>query len=335
MGGNRTEATPLTAHDIWALIDDRAGNTAQTLGVAEALGRGFRQVRVDYDRFARLPNALRGTSLIGVAAASRAELLAAPAAPDLVIGAGRRLAPVARWIKHRARRPVALCQIMDPGWPGRREFDLVAIPNHDGGAPGGGNVLRVTGAPHRVTAQRLAAERAAWADRLGTVPGPRIGVLVGGATKDKPFTPARAAALGRALGGLAGAIGGRVLLTTSRRTGREAEAALLAELPPQSWAYRWGDAGENPYFGLLAWADVVVVTGDSMSMASEACGTDKPVLIDAPAAETSAKHARLHAELYARRRALPLAAPAGFAALDCAPLNAADAIAAALTVRGL
>ena len=108
---------------------------------------------------------------------------------------------------------------------------------------------------------------------------------------------------------------GRVLLTTSRRTGRAAEEALLAELPDNAWAYRWGDAGENPYFGLLAWSDVLVVTGDSMSMVSEACGTAKPVLIDAPAAETSAKHARLHAELYARRRALPLATPAGFEAL--------------------
>lgn len=331
MAAYSAEATPLTAHDTWALIDDRAGNTAQTLGVAEALGRGFRQVRVDYDRFARLPNLLRGTSLLGVAEASRAELFDPP--PRLVIAAGRRLAPVARWLKRRA--PMALCQIMDPGWPGRGDFDLIAVPNHDGHAPEGPNLLRVTGAPHRVTAQRLAAERIAWADRLGAVPGPRIAVLVGGATKDKPFTPQRAAALGRALAGLADATGGRVLLTTSRRTGRDAEAALLAELPPLSWAYRWGDPGENPYFGLLAWADVVVVTGDSMSMASEACGTGKPVLIDAPPGETSAKHARLHAELYARRRALPLAAPAGFEALDRTPLNAADDIAAALAARGL
>lgn len=321
----------MTAHDIWALIDDRAGNTAQTLGVAEALGRGFRQIRVDYDRFARLPNLIRGASLLGVAPASRADLLA-EAVPTLVIAAGRRLAPVARWIKGRAPG-AALCQIMDPGWPGRGDFDLIAIPNHDGRAPEGANVLRVTGAPHRVTAPRLDAARAVWADRLGAVEGPRIAVLVGGATKDKPFSPGRAAALGRALAGLAAATGGRVLLTTSRRTGRAAEAALFAELPPQSWAYRWGDAGENPYFGLLAWADVVVVTGDSMSMVSEACGTDKPVLIDAPAAETSAKHARLHAELYARRRALPLAAPAGFDALDRTPLNAADDIAAALARR--
>lgn len=323
----------MTAHDIWALIDDRAGNTAQTLGVAEALGRGFRQIRVDYDRFARLPNLLRGAGLLGVAPHSRIEL--SDEAPKLVIAAGRRLAPVARWIKRASARPVALCQIMDPGWPGRADFDLIAVPKHDGHAPEAPNLLRVTGAPHRVTAQRLAAERVAWADRLGAVPGPRIGVLIGGATKDRPFSPGRASALGRALSGLAGSTGGRVLLTTSRRTGRDAEAALLAELPPQSWAYRWGDAGENPYFGLLAWADVVVVTGDSMSMVSEACGTDKPVLIDAPVAETSAKHARLHAELYARRRALPLAAPAGFEALDCTPLNAADEIAAALAARGV
>jgi mitochondrial fission protein ELM1 len=34
---------------------------------------------------------------------------------------------------------------------------------------------------------------------------------------------------------------------------------------------------ENPYFGLLALADAIVVTSDSVSMVSEACATGKPV----------------------------------------------------------
>ena len=41
----------------------------------------------------------------------------------------------------------------------------------------------------------------------------------------------------------------------------------------------WDGQGPNPYFGLLAWADAVVVTGDSVNMICEACATGRRVLI--------------------------------------------------------
>jgi mitochondrial fission protein ELM1 len=340
---NREEGTiPVDRREIWVLIDDRAGNTAQSLGVAEALGEPFVEAPVAYTAAARLPNFLRGVGGFGCATASRPQ----PGEggwPRLVVAAGRRLAPVARWIKAqavRAGQPCALCQIMDPGWPGRGDFDLIAVPTHDLSCPRGGNILRVTGSPHRVTAAKLAAARDAWAARLSVLAVPRLAVLVGGATKAMPFSAARAARLGRALAGLSAHLGGSLCVTTSRRTGRAAEAALFAELPREVWAYRWGDAGENPYFGMLAWADIVAVTGDSMSMVSEACGTACPVLIDAPEDETSAKHARLHAELVLRRRVLrltddPAEIVRALSGLDKTPLNAAADIAAELRRRGL
>jgi mitochondrial fission protein ELM1 len=37
--------------------------------------------------------------------------------------------------------------------------------------------------------------------------------------------------------------------------------------------------GENPYFGLLALADVIVATLDSISMVSEAVATRAPVMV--------------------------------------------------------
>ena len=40
-------------------------------------------------------------------------------------------------------------------------------------------------------------------------------------------------------------------------------------------------AGDNPYFGLLALADAIVVTEDSVSMVSEAVATAAPVLLAA------------------------------------------------------
>lgn len=333
-----------TAREIWVLVDDRAGNAAQALGVAEALGLPFTVKTLAYTRAAALPNLIRGCGPMGLSPASAAALVPAGGAwPLLAIAAGRRAAPPARWIRDsaaRAGRATALVQIMDPGWPGREDFDLIAVPVHDRHGLAGSNVLPILGAPHRVTPERLAAARETWAGILGETEDPRIALLVGGASRKRPFTPERAAALGRRTAALARAVGGRIFLTTSRRTGRAAEDALVAALPQGSWIYRWGDPGENPYFGLLAWADAIVVTGDSMSMVSEACGAAVPVLIDAPARATAAKHARFHARLYEARRALPLSddgegLAAGMAGLDCLPLNSALDVARAVRDRGL
>ena len=40
--------------------------------------------------------------------------------------------------------------------------------------------------------------------------------------------------------------------------------------------------GPNPYAGLLAWADRIVCTPDSVNMLSEACGTRAPVQVFEP-----------------------------------------------------
>lgn len=312
---------------VWVLADDRAGNVGQCLGVAEALGLPFAVKQVRYDRWGRLPNPLRGASLLGVTLETRLAL-AAPW-PRLVIAAGRRTAPVARWIKRRSG--AVLAQIMDPGPGGRGEFDLIAVPRHDGHPPRGANVLAVTGAPHRVTAERLAAEGELWRPRFAHLPRPWVGLIVGGATRKRPFPPPMAAELGRRAAALAA--GGSVLVTTSRRTGAGAERALLDEIPEPRFVHRWGAEGDNPYFGFLALADALVVTGDSVSMCCEACAAPAPVHVYAPPGWAAPKHARLHAELYQAGYARPLEEGTVLEPWTHPPLNAAAAIAAAIQAR--
>lgn len=303
---------------VWVLADDRPGNLGQCLGVAEALGLPFLVKRIVYTRAGALPNALRGASLCGVDEAARRELT--PPWPRVVVAAGRRTAPVARWIARQA--PVFLAQIMDPGPPGRGEFGLIAVPGHDRAPPLGANVLRITGAPHRVTPGRLAAEAERFRACLDGLPRPWILVSVGGATRRRPFGADRAAALGRQVAGL----GGSLLVTTSRRTGPRAEAALLAEIPEPRRVFRWGEEGDNPYFGWLGLADAVVVTGDSVSMVCEACAAGVPVFVYAPPGMVGEKHARLHRELFEKGFARPLGA--GLERFDHhPPLDAARQIA--------
>ena len=287
---------------IWALIDDRAGNASQCLGVIEALGLRYQRQDLRYAAAGALPNFFLGASFGGLTADSRINLVAPW--PDLVIAAGRRTAPVARHIRNLGGKKPFLAQIMYPGDAGEDEFDLIAVPRHDG-LEERPNVMHTTGAPHRVISARLDEAAAAWGGRLKDLPRPRIALIVGGSTKRRRFTDAMARELGRSASAMAAGAGGSLMITTSRRTG-DAAAALLAEVSVPSHVFRWGDAGENPYFAYLAIADAVVVTGDSVSMCSEACATPAPVYIFAPKALTALKHGRLHQDLYARGYARPL-----------------------------
>ena len=290
---------------VWVLIDDRAGNASQCLGVAEALGLAFEERHVRYAATASLPNAMLGRSFGGLTQASRGRLVAPW--PDLVVAAGRRTAPVARAIKRRHPAPTFLAQVMHPGSAGAEDFDLIAVPRHDRRPPAP-NQLDVLGAPHRITPARLASEARRWHPRARGLPRPLIALMVGGSTRRRPFTEATARGLGRAVADLAGAAGGSVLATTSRRTGRAATKALLETLDAPRWVHPWGAGDENPYVGFLGLADAVVVTGDSVSMCSEACATEGPVYVFAPPELTTRKHGRLHQDLYAAGYARPLGA---------------------------
>lgn len=317
-----------TSATLWALTDDRPGNNVQVLGVAKALGWSTEEKAIRYTAFARLPNIIRGATLAGVADESRAAL-SAPW-PDVVIAAGRRSAPVARWIKRQSGGKTKLVQIMIPGRIGAKEFDLIAVPDHDAKrkVKSWSNVISITGAPSLITADLLADEALRWKDRFDSLPRPFIAVVVGGATRRRGFSKVRAFDLGLKVAALAKSSGGSVLLTTSRRTGPGAELALMQVVPEPREMFTWGQGGENPYLGFLALADAIVVTGDSVTMCAEACATETPVYIYAPPGSVGAKHARLHQRLYDLGHAKPLCDT--LETWSHAPLNPAQDIAAAV-----
>lgn len=312
---------------VWVLSDDRTGNVAQAVGVAEALAWPFDEKQIRYGALGKLPNALRGASLIGVSADS-VQGLKAPW-PDVVIAAGRRTAPVARWIKRQNQGQSYLCQVMWPGSVGAKDFDLIAVPTHDTLSGVYSNVVRISGAPHRVTEGRLAIEGAKWAPRFAALRRPLLAVVVGGSTKRRSFTTDMARDLGRQVSALARDMGATIVLTTSRRTGTAQAAALLDTLPTPGYVHHWspqGKASDNPYFGYLALADAIVVTGDSVSMISEACASAVPVYIYGPQSLISSKHGRLLQHLYGLGMAEPLGSNP-FSNWDRPRLNAATEIA--------
>ncbi|HEX5079729.1 MAG TPA: mitochondrial fission ELM1 family protein [Geminicoccaceae bacterium] len=303
------------------LTDGRPGHDHQALGVAEALGWPFVVRPIDYGPLARLPNALLGRSIRGLTSRARDALV--PPWPDLVIGAGRRTAPPARWLKRRHAGTV-LVQLM---WPGSaRDLDLVAVPEHDRVADRPG-MIRTLGTPHRVTRTRLAAAAEGLVPLLTDLPRPRIACLVGGARRGMPFTPADAAAFARRARRLAQARGGSLLVATSRRTGPACEAALADGLEGPRLLHRFG-AGEDRYLAILGSADAVVVTADSASMCSEACATGRPVFLDVAQKAGLSKLTALHRRLEQLGYLRPLGAPWPTALPP--PLDPAATVAAAI-----
>ena len=142
----------------------------------------------------------------------------------------------------------------------------------------GPNVIVTRTALHRATPARLAEAAETWRPRLAHLPRPLVAVLVGGSNGRFRLGPAEGTQLAASLAEMMARDGVGVALTPSRRTDPAVRAALAAALIPRG-AFVWDLSGDNPYFGLLALADAVVVTADSVSMASEAAATTAPLLL--------------------------------------------------------
>ncbi|WP_269749816.1 ELM1/GtrOC1 family putative glycosyltransferase [Roseococcus microcysteis] len=204
----------MTEAPIWVLEDPRAGTAAQALGIAERLGLPFRVVPLRWSPWARLPLPL--PTLLGLADRSAF----APPWPRLVISAGRRAAPVSRWLRVRGARTV---HAMRPGL-GAADFDLLVIGAHDR-PRAAANLLEIQGATHRITPAKLAAAATAFPE-LAALPRPRVGLLLGGKVRAEGMDPGTAARIANQAAGL----GNSVLATTSRRSGEAAVAALAGAL---------------------------------------------------------------------------------------------------------
>ncbi|HET6466849.1 MAG TPA: mitochondrial fission ELM1 family protein [Geminicoccaceae bacterium] len=302
----------------------------QALGVAEALGLPFALKRLGWRRLASLPNALLGASLLGVDAAFRASL--APPWPALAIAAGRRAAPVLRWLKGRSPATLAV-QLM---WPGSASgLDLVIVPAHDraAGRPG---IVTVPTVPHRLTPQRLRAAAEAAEAGVARLPRPRIACLVGGASRRIRFTADQMRALAAEASALARSVGGALLVTTSRRTGTALEEVLARSLSSPHRLHRFSCTEASPYEGWLGLADRVVVTGDSASLVSEACAVGRPVHLFRPPEWRLGRLDRLHESLAAAGRLTALAKATSegpWRAGEVPPLNPAGEAARAIRTR--
>jgi mitochondrial fission protein ELM1 len=258
--------TPLTC---WFMTTGEAGFRSQARGLAERLVDDPRELVVGL-RFpwSRLPVALTPNPF---ALLDPARDRPAPPWPDLLISCGRRTAALAMAIRRASGGATVTVHVQDP--LARPDgFDLVIAMRHD--AVSGSNVMKVATALHGVTPEKLAAAADLWRDRLVSGPGPLAGLLLGGPTDGRAFP---AEALIEALRRLRGAAAARLAIAPSRRTPAGLIDTIVAAFAGDPGVFIWDRQSENPYLGILALADRLVVTSDSVSMISEALATGRPV----------------------------------------------------------
>ena len=260
--------------DCWVITDGKAGNRAQAIGLAEAMDVEFTEKKATL-RFPwnRLPALFWPPGVFGLDRRESDPL--DPPWPRLVISCGGRAVGPALAVKRASRGKTKAVHIQHPRVPASR-FDLIAAPAHD--RLSGPNVVTTLGAIHRASDATLKAGQVSFSKRFEALPRPLIAVLIGGENRAFTLTPETARRLCEGLTALVEKQGVGLAVTASRRTGERNAAMLRGSLAGPSIDF-WDGTGKNPYFGMLACADAIVVTGDSVNMVSEACSTGKPVYV--------------------------------------------------------
>jgi mitochondrial fission protein ELM1 len=249
----------------WVVSEGLAGLNAQAIGLAEAAG-------LPHDLRVLRPSApwkwvsarMWPNPLATVAGSIKGPL------PQLAIGCGGMAGAVLAAL----RRSMRVVQVQNPRMDISR-FDLIIANRHD--ELTGPNVFVTRTALHRVTQARLDAEAVAWRDRLAVHNRPLVAVLLGGSNGRYRLDAAVGGRLASELVDMVRRDNVGIVVTPSRRTDPAVTALIRDALAPLG-GWVWDGTGENPYFGMLALADMIVVTQDSVSMISEAAATGASVL---------------------------------------------------------
>jgi len=308
----------------WILTDGRTGTENNAKGLAESLGLAYELKKVTLRQpWKTLSPWLRMG--LGLAVSPK---LKSPW-PDITITAGRTPAVAALYIKQQRPQTVAI-HITDPGVnPGL--FDMVIAPAHD--RLTGNNVVVTTGALHRIAPPLLEIARAQWEPLWAHLPRPFTGILIGGDANGYELTPDLTANWMQYFQNLRGSL----FVTTSRRTSPAITKMLKSRMQGPHHIFWTGEAdGPNPYPGIMALADQLFVTNESVNMLSESASTGKPVYtlnLKGHNRKIDALNAALVAGDHVRRFTQPLPAYTPVALDDMAPATAA--VTALLKKKGL
>ena len=255
----------MSADEVWVLLGQRTGDNNQLLRLAGELGVPFRTIELGYNALYRVPPALLGRSLANLDRGSRAQIQ--PPWPRLVLGIGNRSVAVSLWIRRESGGTTKLVRIGNPRLH-PKHFDLV-ITTPQYGVPDAPNVIRLPAGISTAPKIEPTREESEWLDKL---PRPHRLLLIGGKTF---MWRLDRGALADAASTLKQKPGGSVIAVGSARSSDTLLDAVGEALRGSEHGLVWSRFPRYP--PLIADADEIHVTADSVAMISDAVATGKPV----------------------------------------------------------
>ncbi|HDZ77040.1 MAG TPA: hypothetical protein ENH41_03045 [Candidatus Omnitrophica bacterium] len=205
---------------------------------------------------------------------------------DIVISAGSSFAAVNLIISYENK--AKSIHIMRPGFASVKRFDLVIMPKHDN-PPNYKNVVETGGALNLINSDYLKEEAAKLVKKDESLNSNilKIGLLLGGNTKEYRLTPSIVQKAIVRIKRISIETNTEILVTTSRRTPKDVEEVLKKELSGFKKCKLLIIANEKnipeAVGAILGLSTIVIVSAESISMVSEAVSSQKLVIaLDMP-----------------------------------------------------
>ncbi len=275
-GGYWTDPLP----KIWILSDAKVGHTTQSEALARLLGWPYEVKHLRFHGWNRFQKVLWGLlppHTVGLDIARSSPLN--PPWPDIVINAGWRSIPIARWIRKQNHGHTRIIQLGRKGGFSIDLFDVAITPTYYD-FPSHPRRIETVTPLNQLTQRNIDEVSRQWPNLFQNTPSLRIVLILGGPTTVFSFPLDMATRLAHQVKDLAKQWGGTIFAITSPRTGEAIAQAFESVLQPEHSLHRW-KAGHtnNPYLAYMAGADVILITGDSESMLAEAASLGKPMYI--------------------------------------------------------
>ena len=205
------------------------------------------------------------------------------------------------------------------------EYDIISTPQMDDP-----RVITTFGVSHQVTDKRIEQALANNKHLFTRLHKPVFALLLGGNTMYcQGFDHEYVTQLAARVKSIVNCQNATLVITNSRRTPADVQQTLLKQLEDfQPVFFDWVDSPADLYWSILGVADVIISTGDSLSMCSEAVYTGKPLLIDISVTATECYHRDILDQLINYGAARPLDAP--YSSWNYEPIDTAAKIAKAI-----
>jgi mitochondrial fission protein ELM1 len=275
-GGPRLDSTPPR---VWTLTDGEPGNETQVSALAAALGWPYEARRPRLGPLASLPFMGQGAHLRGLEGLSSEADALDPPWPELLIVAGRRVAPVARFVRQASRGRTLVVALGAKAATPADQVDLAVTPR--------GATLFPH--PHRFEVDHpLVPHRPRpilnqkWRDKIQSTSGRRLVLLIGSGTRRLGLDRAGAERLGRLVAESASGLGASVLIAASRHVDAAVLEGCLRGVGKPALVHqatRDQRPHEQAWPALVESADLFVLAGLGEATLAEITATGRPVFL--------------------------------------------------------